>query len=167
MRRSYPKKSVKFFIGFPFDPLSLEPTGYDKQRFMKYSVGFDKYFAESEVLLSAELWDYLSGTAHTMETILEIINSIATVDFIENFDFLQQKENAANKKSWYLTLLRKWFLWREIILVENRDRIYSKISGNNRMIRVFNQDVFNLKREDDKYKVEYNETRSALLSDFI
>jgi len=167
LRRSYPKKKVKFFIGFPFDPLSIEPTGFDKQRFMKYSVGFDKYFAESEFLLAAELWDYLSGTKQTMETILEIINSIATVDFIENFDFLQQKENATDKKSEYINLLSKWFLLREIILVENRESIRSKTSSNKRIVRVFNQDVFIIKREDDKYKVEYNEERNAILSSFV
>jgi hypothetical protein len=167
LRRSYPKKKVKFFIGFPFDPLSSEPTGYDKQRFMKYSVGFDKYFAESEFLLSAELWNYLSGTTQTMETILGIINSIATVDFIENFDFLQQKENVVDRKSDYINLLSKWFLLREIMLVENREDIYSKIRDDKRMIRVFNQDVFNIKREDDKYKVEYNENRASTLLDLL
>jgi hypothetical protein len=167
LRRSYPKKKVKFFVGFPFDPLSLEPTGYDKQRFMKYSVGFDKYFAESEFLLAAELWDYLSGTTRTMETILEIINSIATVDFIEKFDFLQQQVNAADEKSEYINLLRNWFLERETVLVENREIIRSKISGNKRMVRVFNQAIFIIKREDDKYKVEYNEERISLLSKLI
>lgn len=167
LRRSYPKKKVKFFVGFPFDPLSLEPTGYDKQRFMKYSVGFDKYFAESEFLLAAELWDYLSGTTRTMETILEIINSIATVDFIKKFDFLQQQVNAADEKSEYINLLRNWFLERETVLVENREIIRSKISGNKRMVRVFNQAIFIIKREDDKYKVEYNEERISLLSKLI
>lgn len=167
LRMSYPNKKIKFYIGFPFDPLSAEPTGYDKQRFMNYSVDFRKYFSESEFLLSAELWDYLSGTAQTMETILEIINSIATVNFVENFDFLQEKENATLRKVEYLSLLKEWFLTREAFLVENRELIHEKIDGNKRILRIFNQDIFNIKREDDKYKVEYNENRRAILSDLI
>lgn len=167
LRMSYPNKKVKFYIGFPFDPLSAEPMGYDKQRFMDYSVDFRKYFSESEFLLSAELWDYLSGTMQTMETILEIINSIATVDFIEKFDFLQQKENAEERKTEYINLLKEWFLLREVILVENRENLNAKISGNKRMVRVFNQDVFIIKHEGDKFKVEYNENRNAVLSEFV
>lgn len=167
LRISYPDKKVKFFIGFPFDPLSAEPTGYDKQRFMNYSVDFRKYFSESEFLLSAELWDYLSGTTQTMETILEIINSIATVDFMEHFEFLQQKENAAARKTEYINLLKGWFLFREVILVENRESIQAKISSNKRMVRVFNQDIFIIKYEDDKCKAEYNENRNAILSEFV
>lgn len=167
LRMAYPEKKVKFYIGFPFDPLSSEPCGYDKQRFMNYSVDFRKYFSESEFKLSAELWDFLSGTTQTMETILEIINSIATVDFVENFDFLQEKENAANNKSEYINLLKRWFLLREVKLVKNTENIYAHISNDKRLLRVFNQDIFNIKREDDKYKVEYNENRRAILSDFF
>lgn len=167
LRTAYPNKKVKFYIGFPFDPLSSEPCGYDKQRFMNYSVDFRKYFSESEFKLSAELWDFLSGTTRTMETILEIINSIATVDFVENFDFLQEKENASKNRNEYINLLKKWFLVREVRLVENRDSLYAKLSADKRMLRVFNQDIFNLKREDDKYKVEYNEARRKKLTDLI
>lgn len=162
---AYPNKTIKFFIGFPFDPLSDDPTGYDKQRFMDYSVEFRKYFGESEFLLSAELWDYLSGTTQTMETILEIINSIATVEFVENFDFLQDKNNAASRKNEYIKLLKKWFLLREVKLVENQDNIYAQIFANTQLIRTFNQDIFKIKREKDKYTVEYNENRINQLLD--
>jgi Type II restriction endonuclease, TdeIII len=141
LRRAYPKKKVKFFIGFPFDPLSTKPTGYNKQRFMDYSVDFRKHFSERDFLLSAELWDYLSGTTQTMEIILEIINTIATVDFMENFDFLQQKENATQRKDEYINLLKKWFLFREIILVQNSETIRLRISGDKRAVRLFNQNL--------------------------
>lgn len=167
LRRSYPRKKVKFYIGFPFDPLSKEPTGYDKQRFMKYSVDFDRYFSEKDFLLAAELWDYLSDTEQTMEMILEIINSIATVDFMENFDFLQKGENAATNKSEYLNLLNRWFLFREIRLIENREGIHSRLKGDSRKLRVFNQGMFVVKREGEKFKVEYNEDRNTTLSTFI
>lgn len=167
LRSEYPNKAIRFFIGFPFDPLSDEPLGYDKQRFMNYSVDFRKYFAESEFLLSSELWDYLSGTTQTMETILEIINSIATIEFVENFDFLQDKNNSATRKDEYINLLKNWFLFREADLVENQEDVYTKISSNKQLIRIFNQDVFRILRKGDEYKAEYNENRFTQLSEFL
>lgn len=163
LKTEHPNKTVKFFIGFPFDPLSDEPTTYNKQRFMNYSVDFRKYFAESEFLLSSELWDYLSGTTQTMETILEIINSIASVEFVENFDFLQDKNNTVVRKDEYLNLLTKWYLFREVSLVKNQEDIYARISGNKQFIRTFNQDVFKVLRNKDDYKIEYNENRITQL----
>lgn len=163
LRTEHPNKTVKFFIGFPFDPLSDEPTTYDKQRFMNYSVDFRKYFAESEFLLSSELWDYLSGTTQTMETILEIINSIATVEFTRNFDFLQDKNNTVVRKDEYMNLLKKWYLFREVNLVENQEDIYARISGNKQLIRTFNQHIFKFLRNKDDYKIEYNENRITQL----
>jgi Type II restriction endonuclease, TdeIII len=167
LRTVYPNKSIKFFIGFPFDPLSKEPTGFDKQRFMNYSVDFRKYFGESEFLLSAELWDYLSSTTGTMETILEIINSIATVEFVEKFDFLQNKDNSKNRKDEYIALLQKWYLFRELNLTENQEVVYSKIFTNKKLVRIFNEDVFRIERKEDDYKVKYNEKRVFALTDFL
>src|SRR3989338_11162925 len=40
-----PNKDIRFFIGFPFDPTSDEPTGYDKVRFFNYLIEFKKFFA--------------------------------------------------------------------------------------------------------------------------
>ena len=167
LRSAYPNKTIHFFIGFPFDPLSDEPTTYDKQRFMNYSVDFRKYFAESEFLLSSELWDYLSNTTQTMETVLEIINSIATVEFVENFDFLQDKNNTAVRKDEYINLLKKWYLFREANLIENQEDIYARISSNRKLVRVFNQDVFKVLRNNDDYKTEYNENRISQLLEFL
>jgi hypothetical protein len=101
-----------------------------------------------------------------METILEIINSIATVEFEENFDFLQDKNNAKIKKDEFINLLRKWYLFREVILVENQDSVYSKIFTNKRLVRTFNDDIFKIYRKDDDYKVEYNEKRISQLLEF-
>lgn len=167
LKSAYPNKTVRFFIGFPFDPLSDKPTTYDKQRFMNYSVDFRKYFAESEFLLSSGLWDYLSGTTRTMETILEIINSIATVGFVENFNFIQNKNNSLVKKDEYINLLKKWFLFREARLVETQEDVYAKISSNKHLVRTFNQDIFKLLRKDEDYKAEYNENRITQLYDLF
>lgn len=70
-----PKKDVKFFIGFPFDPTSDHPVKYDKVRFFNYLIEFKKFFDPSEVLIGCELWDHLSGSKNTMEEVLDIIRS--------------------------------------------------------------------------------------------
>ncbi|PIW76638.1 MAG: hypothetical protein CO001_00400, partial [Candidatus Portnoybacteria bacterium CG_4_8_14_3_um_filter_40_10] len=66
-------KNIRYFIGFPFDPTSEEPTGYNKERFFNYLIEFKKYFAPEEVLIAKELWDFLSGGRKTMESILDVI----------------------------------------------------------------------------------------------
>ena len=90
LKLKYPSKEIKYFLAFPFDPLSDTPCGYDKKRFMEYSVGFTKYFDEAEILLGAEFWDYLSGATSTMEIVLEIINKIATPHFMNELVFLSE-----------------------------------------------------------------------------
>lgn len=69
-----PNKEVRYFLGFPFDPTSTTPTGYDKERFFNYLIEFKKFFCPDEVLLSSELWNHLSGQKNTMEEIFEIIS---------------------------------------------------------------------------------------------
>ena len=69
-----PNKKVNFFIGFPFDPTSSTPTGYDKNRFFDYLIEFKKFFAQNEVLIASEFWDFLSGGNNTMEEILDVIS---------------------------------------------------------------------------------------------
>ncbi len=68
-----PGKKIKFFIGFPFDPTSSMPTGYDKNRFFDYLIEFKKFFAQDEILIASEFWDFLSGSNNTMEEILDVI----------------------------------------------------------------------------------------------
>ncbi|MEW6125955.1 MAG: TdeIII family type II restriction endonuclease [Acidobacteriota bacterium] len=68
-----PTKEVRFYMGFPFDPTSSTPAGYDKESFFRYLVEFKKFFAPDEVLIGGELWDHLSGQSNTMESILEIV----------------------------------------------------------------------------------------------
>jgi hypothetical protein len=69
-----PSKQIKYYVGFPFDPTAEKPTEYDKERFFDYLVEFKKFFSFDEVLLSAELWDHLSGQKNTMEEIFEIVS---------------------------------------------------------------------------------------------
>ena len=73
-KKLYPNKTIKFYIGFPFDPTSDTPTGYDKERFMNYLIEFKKFFAPEEILIASELWDHLSGQKNTMEQLLDIVS---------------------------------------------------------------------------------------------
>lgn len=68
-----PNKDVKFLVGFPFDPTSPTPTGFNKTRFFDYLIEFKKFFAHDEVLIASEFWDFLSGSQNTMEEILDVI----------------------------------------------------------------------------------------------
>ncbi len=68
-----PNKRVRYVVGFPFDPTSDTPTGYNKNRFFDYLVEFKKFFAHEEVLIASEFWDFLSGSEGTMEEILDVI----------------------------------------------------------------------------------------------
>jgi hypothetical protein len=74
LKKANPHKDVKFYVGFPFDPTSDTPTGYNKERFMNYLIEFKKFFAPEEILIASELWDHLSGQENTMEQLLEIVS---------------------------------------------------------------------------------------------
>ncbi len=143
----FPEKEVRYFIGFPFDPLSDTPTGCDKEKFMVHLIEFEKYFAPEEVLLGGELWDRLSGEPNTMEKILNIINQIAKPDFLEKYEFVNNPQNFEKNKDKYLSILNEWFLFDEINIFEK----YEKLKSEN--LRVMNQELFkngkyNFKRKD-------------------
>lgn len=159
LKKLYPDKNVKFFYGFPFDPYGEHPTHSDKTEFMRKNVNFSKYFDEDEVLLASEFWDYISGTSNTMETILEIINLIATPEFLEKYEFIQNKNNAETNRDEYLAILSFWQLEREKILIENESLVKQQINGDKSLTRFFNQDIFN--------RGNYNENRISLLLDLI
>lgn len=159
LKNIYPNKSILYFLAFPFDPLSDTPTGFDKQRFMDYSVGFRKYFTENEFLLSSELWDYLSGDADTMQLLIDIINRIATPQFLEKYEFLNNSINKTNEKSRYTQYLTEWNLISEITLINNKTTISEKTKSDNRLTRIFNQQIF----KDGEYNVERMMVLKSLL----
>ena len=135
-------KEIEYYMGFPFDPTSNTPTGSDKCRFLKSIIDGDKYFASDEVLLASELWDFLSGDKNTMEHILNIINKIATKDFMEKFKYLDDNTNRKNNINIYKTLLNDWFLFTEIELLNNDPEITKKLHKETRAGRIYNQSIF-------------------------
>lgn len=122
----YPDKEIRYFIGFPFDPLSDTPTGYNKSKFMEHLIEFNKYFAPEEVLLAEELWDRLSGERRTMEKILEIVNKIATPEFIEKFNFIKNPENYKRNSKKYEKILKEWYLFDELLVIQNFEYLEEK-----------------------------------------
>ena len=146
-------KEIKYYIGFPFDPTSETPTGHDKIRFLDSIMDFRKYFALEEVFLANELWDFLSGDSNTMEQILEIINAIATPEFINKYNYLNENNSRINDVDNYRNLLQNWFLFSEVGLFNDNAAILQKILNNPKAKRILNQPIFkhgeyNLNRRD-------------------
>jgi len=151
LKNLYPEKEIYYYIGFPFDPLSKTSTGYDKQRYLDYSVGFRKYFSEEEFLLASELWDYLSGEKNTMETILKIINSIATKDFINIYEFVNDFSNILKDKDKYMKALNNWFLYSNTEIASNFDFLQKESLKSKKIQRYLLQTLF-----DNNYNYKFN-----------
>ena len=146
----FPNKDIKFYLGFPFDPTSNTDIGYDKNRFLSSIIGGTKFFAEDEILLSAELWDVISGEPNTMQELLNIINAIATDKFIEKCVFLNNHDN--RNKAEYRKILKEWFLDTEIKILDNEERIKTFIVKDKKLQTIFNNEIikpegYNWKRE--------------------
>lgn len=144
LKNQHQSKEIFYYLGFPFDPLSKTPTGYDKDSFMSYSIDFKKFFDKDEVLLADELWNFLSGDENTMQQIIDIINCIAKPDFMDNYDFLNDTANRTNNKEKYTECLNSWNLISELELVEADKTILEKLKlkENKRLNRIFNQPIF-------------------------
>lgn len=160
LKNKYPKKKIKYFIGFPFDPLDETATGYNKQRFMDYSVSFRKYFSEDEFLLSAELWDFLSDETQTMETILEIITKIATPEFFNIFNFLNDSSNLILYPERYAMYSKGWHLYNAEFIATNLNRLPKQIFSKNSFQRNVNQSLFST-------EIKYRHTRIQFLINAI
>ncbi len=147
LKLKYPDKEIRYFIGFPFDPLSDTPTGYNKEKFMEHLIEFEKYFDLKEVLLAGELWDRLSGEPKTMEKILKIINKIAKPDFLEKYEFINNPQNFEKDRKKYISILKDWFLFDELNIFENYERLKSK---NYKLLsqELFKNGKYNYKRKE-------------------
>lgn len=143
----FPDKQIHFYIGFPFDP-TVDPdneavTSHNKPRFLSSIINMNKYFATDESLVANELWDLLSGQQNTMEEILDIINAVSTIEFLEKFKFLSDGTNRI--KPDYITQLKEWHLYSEIELINNNATIIQKIANNKTLTRIYNKNSFDSK----------------------
>lgn len=160
--RYFQGKQIHFYIGFPFDP-TVNPavesvTSYDKTRFLNSIINMTKYFAPNETLIASELWDFLSGQTNTMEEILQIINSISTTSFLENFRLLNDNYQRTNPD--YLTLLQNWNLFSEVELIQHDGALRQMIGENKTLNRIYNKKIFDDKGNYNKDR--YIELKKAL-----
>lgn len=160
--RHFPGKQIKFFIGFPFDPTvnpaSEAVTDFNKPRFLGSIINMTKYFASNETLIASELWDYLSGQENTMDEILNIINTISTVSFLRQFQFLNDNNQRETKE--YGELLIQWNLVSEKELIDNNNLILNKVEDNKALKRIHNKTAFDNKGNYNKDR--YNELMNLL-----
>lgn len=77
LMEKYPRASVSYSVGFPFDPTASKSTEFDKRRFLDHLIDFKRYFSPDEILLGPELWNHLSGTTHTMEELIDLAECAA------------------------------------------------------------------------------------------
>lgn len=154
--KKFPQKELKFYLGFPFDPLNDTNVGYDKDRFFNYSIDFKKYFDKQEVLLADELWDFLSQEKDTMPGILEIINSIAKPDFMEKFNFINDPKNFEINSEKFKAILSQWYLHRDLKIFNNYSKLKKAAETEKRLQRILMQNLFDS-------KTNYKETRAYSL----
>ena len=155
LQNKYPDKDVHFHIGFPFDPTVDEdiesPCSYNKPRFLNSIICGNDFFDPKEVLLASELWDYLSGQKGTMEFLINIINTIATPEFMDDYNIVQSFNG--NYNSNIMSILEKWNLFSEMEIAQYSELIKEKINNNRNLARVFNQRIIN----PDYNRNRYNE----------
>lgn len=145
----FPNHNISFFLGFPFDPTNKDSaTGFEKERFTKSVINLNKSFAPEEILLAGELWNKLSGEENTMEQILAIINSIATVEFMNEYNFLNEQQNKIDNPRKYRELLLRWNLFSELDLFDKESELLAQIKNNKSSMKIFNQMIF----KDGKYR---------------
>ncbi len=145
--RHYPGKDVHFYIGFPFDrtvdTVREDPCSSDKQRFMEANINCTKFFAKDEVLLADGLWDFLSGKENTMQDILTIINSIAKPDFEEKIQKIM--DIGSQDKEEILKILKEWFLYSEINLINNEAKLRDLIGDDRKSFSLLTANGFDSK----------------------
>jgi len=159
LRNAHPSKEIFYYLAFPFDPLSSEETGSDKDAFMNYSVEFRKFFASEEILLADEFWNFLSGDNNTMRQLLDIINAIATPQFMDRYEFLNSSDNRDTDRNRYIQQLTDWNLHSEMNLIQNEVNLLQRIDGQGRMVRKYNQPIFK--------EGEYNKDRYTALKGLL
>lgn len=136
----FPDRKVYYYLGFPFDPTSEEPTKSNKERYFGYSVEFRKFFHPQEVLLADELWNFLSEETSTMDTILDIINSIAKPEFMEKFNLLNKP--LFNRDKDIISTLLRWHLFSEVKITRNSSQLNNLSRRDKSLKRVLSQCPF-------------------------
>lgn len=147
LRELYPGKNVKYLFGFPFDPTASSDVAYNKDKFLSYLVEAEKFVAHDDFLIADEFWSFLADSPEgVMQEILDIINDIATPQFMEKFEKLQDNSTEADEKR---QIFNEWHMYSEV-------RILDDVEMTKQNARVYNQAIF-------KTDGTYNTKRLTLL----
>ena len=146
LRALYPNKNVKYIFGFPFDPTSSGDTSFDKPRFLHYLVEAEKFVAHDDFMIADELWSFLASSDGAMQEMLDIINCIATPEFMNIFEKIQDEHTNKQEKR---ALLDMWYQYSEVAIIDNVHYTTSNC-------RLYNQPIF-------KTDGCYNDKRLQLL----
>ena len=155
LKNQYPNKEILYYIGFPFDPESETPTGYDKDRFMDYSVDFRKFFSKDEFLLAAELWDFLSKENGTMDIILEIISKITKPNFLRNFEYLNNSENIKMHPLEYADYSLDWNLYSIARIAQSIPSLPQNVISKKKFQQKIMQPLFSNKMKYNNQRIKY------------
>jgi len=153
LKNMYPTKGIRFYLGFPFDPYSSEKTGFDKDKFIKNTVDFNKFFDKKEILLAGELWEKLSGEKKMMTMLLEVIGKIATTNFETKFAMLLENnkklKHDPTAREHFKQQMKDWHLLRpkEETFLEDYDNRIPELQKVLRRVVFFNDGKFNDERE--------------------
>lgn len=150
--RQFHDKEILYFIGFPFDPTSEISTGCNKIRFLNSIIDGKKYYDLDEVLLADELWNYLASDENIMQQILNIINQIATPDFIDKYNKLISTQIDISLKK---DICQEWNLHSELSLLKNDALIKANFKNSKSLSRIYKQTCFK--------KGNYNTNRYNML----
>jgi len=145
-------KKIYYYFGFPFDPTAKTDTGYCKESFINNMIEFSKFCAPDEILLSDELWSFLSGEKGTMAQILNIINDISDDSFYEDFNFLCSSHAIDRDFKRYRNIVLRWHLSDEVRILDNWEK-FASISDSKLKRQIYsnifdNSGKFNAKRSD-------------------
>lgn len=153
LKNRYPNKSVEYYIAFPFDPTvdisTACPCSYDKSRFLSNIVNGHKFYDQDEVLLASEFWDFLSGQTGTMQEILDIINTIATPNFMDNYDLINSFDG--NYSDEIIRVLEEWHLYSELDICEKCTQIKGKMASNKKLEKIYHQSILRPGYNSDRY----------------
>jgi len=142
LNRKNPNKDLKFYIGFPFDPTG-NGVESNKVRFANTVINLTKSFAYDEMLLGDELWNKLSGADGTMQKLLDIINGIATPDFQDKYNYINNLSNRATEK--YREILNCWNLYDELYILDNIENLTALANNDRTLQRLLNGHLFDSK----------------------
>lgn len=135
----YPNRQIHCYLGIPFAPYSENPTDCNKIRFLDNVKG-GQHFTPEEILLGGEFWEFLSGEKDAMQQILNIIETVATPDFVNNYFFLKNSANRETHPEKYKEKLKQWFLFSELDILNSAVFIIER--AGEREKRIYNQNMF-------------------------